>query len=321
MVGDLPRRAARLIISRRLVALSAVVSALVLAPELWSRWLRARGESGARSAGWVAAAGVPLEPPQLVFVEPGTRFKAGSAPPGWSHLILETVPRLATGDLDTVSEQAHEVARKIRPVILADVKPSPNTRGPRFHLARVGVGLCATGQDADSRVIVSPTSIGGAAGPWTTKQRLILTAMSLESSRSRLPVSTPTFAALRTPVTFRVSGNHRKIDLCYAFLVDPSSGTLDTIIWTEDGSEADPQVARRPSGNVFDSPMDVKASKLLGNIAVGWSFAVTELPPGSDVAVPRWLRDRLKAAEDEPASLPELERSFASLLNQGGTPR
>jgi len=269
----------------------------------------------------VAALSVPLASPQLVFLEPGTRFNAGSPPPGWSHQILEIVPRLASGDLDTVSSQAHEVARKIRPVVMADVERTATHRGPRFHLNRVGVGLCANGVEPDSRVIVSTTSVGGTAGQWSTKQRLILTAMSLESSRSRLPISTPTFALLRTPVTFRVGGNHRKLDICYALLLEPSSGKLDTIIWPEDGGDADPQVARRPAVNVFDSPMDVKASKILGGISVGWSFAVTELPPGLDVAVPKSLRDRLKAAEDDVSGIPELENEFASLLRGGNEPR
>jgi hypothetical protein len=233
--------------------------------------------------------------------------------------VLETVPRLATGDLDTVSPQAFDTAQRVRPVILADVKRAEAQGVPPYRLARIGVGLCAPGRDPGTRVVVSATTVDGTQGPWTTKQRLILTAMSLETSRSRLAARTPTFALLRSPVTFLVAGNHQKVNMMYALLVDPSSGSLATIVWPELATEKHPLRARRPTVNVFDSPMDIKAKKILGNIPVSWSFAIRELPSGTDIDLPEAIRGRVADADDEidPAEADELEDSLRRLLAGG----
>jgi hypothetical protein len=236
-------------------------------------------------------------------------------------VVLETVPRLATGDLDTVSAQAHEIARRVRPVILADIRKSPPGRVARYHLARVGVGLCAPGRGPDTRVIVSTSSVEGTDGSWTTKQRLILAAMAVETSRAKLPLAASTFALLKTPVTFLVDGSHRKLDVFYALLVDPSSGSLNTVIWHEAGGGEDPLPARLPVVNIFDSPMDVKASKVLGSIPVAWSFAVTSFPPGADLRLPGGLVERLRSVADTPAETLPLEVEFRRLVEAiGRTP-
>jgi hypothetical protein len=157
-------------------------------------------------------------------------------------------------------------------------------------------------------------SVEGTEGPWTTKQRLVLTAMSLETSRADLPLRTPTFAILRSPVTFLVGCSHEKLYTYTGLVVDPASGALETVVWLDrpgDGSEP----ARRAAVQVFDSPMDVKAKKV-ASIPVAWTFAMRELPPGADVELPRDLRDRLTHAGDDAAAAADIEAAFRHLLAQ-----
>jgi hypothetical protein len=236
-------------------------------------------------------------PARLVQLEAGTRLQGEGPPAGWSHLVMKAIPRLATGDLDSVSDQAHEIAQRIRPLIVADVRRCAGTGGVSFRLDRVGTGLCAPGAGETGDVVVTGSSIAGSRGPWTTKQRLILSAIAYESSHARMAAATSTFALIRTPVTFLISGSHKKIDMCYAVLVDPQSGNLRTIVWP-DISANDPQspfpaTARQLSRAVFDLPQDVHATRILGRIAVGWSFAIRELPAGPDEVLPGELRGLL----------------------------
>jgi hypothetical protein len=260
---------------------------------------------------------VSSSPAHLVHLEPGARLEEARPPEGWSHLVIKSIPRLATGDLDTVSEQAFETAQRVRPFIVADVKRSSEDPGSPFCLARVGVGLCAPGSATDTDVVISAASVEGTRGSWTTKQRLILAAMALETSRARLAAATSTFALVRTPVEFLVSGEHRKLDVCYALLVDPRTGLLKTVLWRA-GPRAGPQSAARLfSTRVFDSPLDVKASKILGGIPVAWSFAIREFPSGSDVVLPADLASLLTSENNDSSRSAEIEQALIKHLEGG----
>src|SRR5947209_1574766 len=148
-----------------------------------------------------------LEPPgslpsaKLVHLAPGSRIESEEPPAGWNHLVIKSLPRLATGDLDTVSSQAFETAGRVRLVIVADVQ-NATTGDARSYLHRVGVGLCAPAANGLGDVVVTPTSVEGSKGPWTTKQRLVLAATSLDLARVSLGASTSNLALIRLPVTF-----------------------------------------------------------------------------------------------------------------------
>jgi hypothetical protein len=262
------------------------------------------------------AAAIPISAPAayLSVLAPGNRLDGESPPGGWSHLVLKSIPWLATGDLDTVSEQAFETARKVRVAIVADVRRSPS--GPAAYiLDRVGVGLCAPAEDGCGDVVVSPTSLDGSKRPWTAKQRVVLAAASLELARARLAAATPTFALIRTPATFLASGSHRKVDICYAVLAEPRSGELRTLAWPED-PQAGPALpsVRLLTSNVFDCPMDIKARRVLGNIPIAWSFAMRELPLGTPLAIPEHLARLLLSSSPNPEHSAELEGGLVRLL-------
>jgi hypothetical protein len=261
----------------------------------------------------------PLPAAELVHLAPGSRIEAEGPPPGWSHLVIKSLPRLATGDLDTVSSQAFETAGRVRLVIVADVQSAPAGHAG-FVLHHVGVGLCAPAADERADVVVTPTSVEGSRGPWTTKQRLVLAATSLDLAQVSLDASTSNLALIRMPVTFLVSGSHRKVSVCYAVLADPQTGAAQTFAWTQTlGGETDPaQPAklRLLSRPVFDCPIDIKARRL-GTIPVTWSFAVTDLPPGTDLDAPPDLAPLLAAVTASTGSAvgPRIQEILRRLLD------
>ena len=291
---------------------------LVLAPGMRGRLFDA-GES-TRSQAPVSGFPFPVSPARLVQLDAGTQLQGEGPPSGWSHLVIKSIPRLATGDLDTVSAQAFEIAQRIRPLIVADVRHSSSDPQSPFHLDRVGVGLCAPSRDGKGDVVVSSSSVEGSLGPWSAKQRLILAALSFETSRARMAAATSSFALVRTPVNFLVSGVHQKINFYYALLVDARTGDLQTLVWPDCTSasppSSSPNTARRLSSAVFDLPQDVSVSRILGKIPISWSFAIRELPSGTDVSISPELIPLLIAGSEDASRSAEIEEALARCLKQ-----
>ncbi len=314
----LPVGAFRFLRNRQALVLAVVLLTLTLTPGMRGRLFRARELTDERPIGVTSPIQAQLAAPRLIHLEPGSRLVGKSAPQGWSHVVLKSIPMLASGDLDTVSGQAFETARRIRPLILADVRRAEPELGSVYYLARVGVGLCSPGKDADSDRVISPTSVEGTAGSWTAKQRLILTALAFEVSRTRLSAATSTFALLRSPSIFLVEGSHRTTESCYAVLVDPSSGNLRVVVWDDDlrrGTGMPMELsARLLTSHIFDCPQDVHATKVLGT-PVAWSFAIRELPPGIDVRLPSPLVSLLQADAQGSADAAALEQAFLELID------
>jgi hypothetical protein len=304
----------RLVLSnwRSFAVLTAI---LFLAPGMKARVFRAR--ESAPEGSLLAAIPTVVPAPPLVQLPTGTRLEGQGPPAGWSHLVVKPIPRLATGDLETVSAQAFETAQRIRLTIVADVRRSPSLPSS-YVLDRVGVGLCVPAEDGHSDVVVSPTSLGGARGPWTAKQRIILAAASLELSGIRLAAATPTFALIKTPVTFLTSGAHRKIDVCYALFADPMTGELRTLAWTDDRAASPGELALREfSSPVFDCPLDVHATRV-ASIPVAWSFAMRDLPPGTDLSAPAELVGLLDPAAANSVSSGQLEQALLPYSRKKG---
>jgi hypothetical protein len=288
VIIEVCRRALELFRKRQTIILVIAVLSLMLTPGMMGRLFPSHELTDA-SPLEMPAIPASLPVPHLVHLAPGARLANQSAPTGWSDLVIKSVPNLATGDLDTVSSQAFETARRIRPVIVADIRRAEPKSGYTFYLARVGVGLCAPDKEGDGDRTISASSVEGTRDSWTTKQRIILTAMALEVARTQLAAATPTFALLRSPNTFLIAGSHRKVQSYQALLVDPQSGRLRVTVW-RDGpdlvpAEASESPARLLSAPIFDSPQDVHATRVLGT-PIAWSFAIRDLPPGIELSIP-----------------------------------
>ena len=314
MVSAAKWRAIWRIRRRQVLALTASLLILMVLPGTRSRLFRAREETGS------AAFPSSMMVARLDAIPRGAKLRQDGPPAGWSHIVIKPVPKLESGDLDTLSPQAFDVAQRIRPLILADVERVESEGESTFRLARVGVGLCAPGHDGVGDVVVTPRSVEGTRGAWTTKERILLAAMSFEARHARLVAATPTFALLRTPNVFLVSGKHRKLDACYALLVDPQTGVLRSLVWRDgvDTSKSKRSFgeARRIDQPLFDLPMDVHATRLPGSIPVAWSFAIRVLPPGINLPLPQEVTSSLslKADEADPQESAQIEQAFVRVL-------
>ncbi len=323
---DVRRRTSGFFGHRQLLVLMTAVLALMLSAGMRGRIFppgELNGGPGAvrEDAGAADRAGrsaVALEPAQLVHLPPGSLLENGDSPPeGWTHLAMKSVPVLTTGDLDTVAPQSFHTARRIRPLIVAEVRRSLLAAGPTFHLVRVGLGLCAPSTDGLGDRVISPTSLEGTQGPWNAKERIILAAMAFEVSRSTITAATPTFALVRSPNTFLVDGSHRSAETAYALLVDPLVGSLRVLVWRDGARAANSEVeqteARLLATPVFECPLDVHASRVLGT-PIAWSFAIRQLPPGRELTFPRDLTAAVRSGSHGSTDAATLELEIRRCL-------
>lgn len=249
--------------------------------------------------------------PRLEHLVPGAAVGQGP-PAGWTHQVIRSVPRLASGALESLPEAAAEMATRFRTVIAAEVARS----GPTFRLARVGIGnaIPLGGRD----VVVTPHGPDEALASLGAVERLVLRAAEGKLNEARLIARTPTFALLRSPATRLVAGRHRASAFCYAFLVDPETGRLATLVWAmPDGvGGGPPEVIELPPDAALDAALDVVVDRHVGPIPITWSFAMRSLPEGRRIAVPdRAARLLVGAAEPE-----EWERALRRLLASAGGP-
>jgi hypothetical protein len=237
-------------------------------------------------------AGQPERLTELVLLAPGT--KIDEAPPqGWTHLVLKSIPRLASGDLDSLPGMATSTATMFRTTLLADVRPVGEGANRHFALRRIGLGLCVPFKGHDT-VVLSQTAAAqgidlGMVG------RTVLDRAEQELRRGRLVARTATFALFSAPAMMQVGTTHREVLLRYAFLVAPTTGALQTLVWTIDPDPSRRVVARNmvlinPS-LIYECGLDVIAQRLLGAVPVNWSFAMRSLPTGQ----PRPMTPELQA--------------------------
>ena len=200
---------------------NAVLLALVVVPN----GLRAGGEDYRAEPGRVRRA-------ELVPIAPGTLV--GDQPPRtWTHLVIKSVPRLASGDLETLPRSAFRTATLIRTVILADVGRSADEPS-RFVLHRVGVGLCVP-DPSKGDVVVESGRLEESGVKLGMIEKIVLQSAEAELAQGRLVARGPAFALYHGPSVMEVEGVHHKVELYYAFLVDERSGALRVLVWPQEG--------------------------------------------------------------------------------------
>jgi hypothetical protein len=263
---------------------------------------------GAHAPGWTE--------PRLIKLSPGTELDA-EPPKGWTHLVIKSVPRLASGDSDSLPSGSSETATMFRTAIVADVQPADQDEKD-FVLARIGVGMCIPHQEHD--MVVSSDRVDALGLRLSMVERMVLDAAEAELSEGRLIARTATFGLFRAPANLLVNGKHRRILLYYAFCVERTTGQLCVGVWAmapESETQHPPQaLVKLKEDPVYDCQLDVHAKRLLNTIPYSWSFAMRSLPPGRTVRVPAPLGKQIVAMVRHPldADPEELERALMTIL-------
>jgi hypothetical protein len=268
----------------------------------------------------IAALAVGSMQTKLVHLQPGLLI--GDKPPeGWSHIVVKSLPRLASGDKDSLPKEAAKTAAYFHTVILANVKPV-DVDEKDFELTQVGIGICVAQKGQKEEIVIAASRLEALGLHLGFIQKMTLDAMEKEMTKGRIIAQTPTFALLRAPATVVAAGNeHREVNLNYAFCVERTTGKLQVGLWTSaleaHETRAPQTMVRLKSKQVFDCKMDVQATKVFGVTVPGtWSFAMSVLPAGQRVAVPKDLGELIVKTSRKPidADAEALEEALDQVL-------
>jgi hypothetical protein len=259
--------------------------------------------------------GAPPPAPQvrLEGIRPGT-IVGQQAPAGWTHLVAKSWPRLPDDQKRLVNEMTARLAVMFFTAITADVAAEDVQGVRQFRLARLGfgTGTRVRGQD----MIVTPateTQLGADLGFFG---RRVLAEVAQRQQEMRLVAHSPTAALIDTVLFMPRGPVHRKVILRYAFLVDPQTGRLDTLVWRIDLDArgayegAVGAIEWLPPGLMVDAVMQVDAREFHLGVPSERAFAVVNLPSG---------QQRLDFPADLKAiaGLPRLTAEQARLLDAG----
>lgn len=264
--------------ARRLVA--------ILVPILGLAGWPGRGEASSPGVATLAVQAIGSQP-RLVQLNAATRV-GEKTPEGWTHLIIKSIPHLQSGDLNTLPDMAKTTATMFRTVMVADVQPLGLDK--QFILSRVGLGICVPSQDGSKDdVVVSTDRLEALSIKLSTVEKIVLETAEGELAESRIIAFTSTFALLRSPAMLLFQGKHVKVDLYYAFCVDPATGRLRVgawSMWPGGGTQPPPpsiiEVAQK---TVYKCAVDVQAKRALWTVPYSWSFAMQQLPPGHAIPI------------------------------------
>ncbi len=280
----------------------------------------ATGDSGVST---VAVAAMGRVQSKLVNLQAGMLI--GDKPPeDWSHIVLKSNPRLASGELASLPKGSKKTAAYFRTVILANVKPL-DVEERDFELSQIGVGICVP-KDEDHDMVVTGPRLQALGLHLSTVEKIVLDTTEAELKQGTIIARTQTFALFRSPATIVTKvgdrNEHSRVNLNYAFCVERTTGKLQVALWTsllESKSVTAPtELVRLAPTPVFDCPIDVQPNKFIGlNLPFSWSFAMSKLPPGHKLPVPPELGDLIKTTARRPndGDLEELER-LERLLGQ-----
>ena len=134
--------------------------------------------------------------------------------------MVKSIPRLASGEKDSLPNGSAKTAAYFRTVILANVKPV-DVDEREFELTQVGIGICVPRKGEEKDIVVAADRLEALGLHLSWVEKKVLDTLESEMAEGRIIARTPTFALFRSPATIVVAGNeHRKVNLNYAFCVE-----------------------------------------------------------------------------------------------------
>jgi hypothetical protein len=259
---------------------------------------------------------VDIEPRQIARIEPGAKIEEGP-PEGWSHLVLHAVPRVAEGDVETVSALVNRLVSKFHLTILADVAP---TDGPakRFRLDRVAIGLALPINDIETVITPSTQEKLGAKLGFVDRNALSESEGSLNGVKQ--VARTSTMLVFDAPSIMRLDKKNRSVTQRHAVLTSPTTGKLATLVWIVDQDEdgapklVDNVAHLLPENCEDDRQIFVDAEQFSFGIPSKQAFALVKLPDGDDIPIDANWRTLAAGVFKDSTDVVKLEQALRAAL-------
>jgi len=329
-----------MITGRRIAIAAATI--LVLAAALWttrSLWLSRSPEllirtdvADAESADSILGSGdsvgdelgddiaptsIDVNPCPMPRIEAKTVI-GNEPPPGWSHLVLHAVPRMAEGDVDQVSSTVSKLASSFHLTILAQVDQRPSVTPPRYKLGNVAIGLAMNIGDKEMIVTKATQKALGVGERFMDRRALAENEASLDKARQ--VARTPTMLVFDAAAVMWLDGDHRPAVHRHAMLVSSKDGRLATLVWLlEPTTEGEYRLSGDslqwlPDGLHEDRALHVDADKFVLGVPTKEAFALVRLPQGKDVPLTPSLRQLGPSRFQSPQDVTSLEAGLREAI-------
>lgn len=258
---------------------------------------------------------------RLPSVAPGTIIGEHGAE-RWNRTVLLAKPRIASGDVDRLSESVRDSVGQFTLSIVATVRDiSVNgAAGTKFRLAEVGAAYSYPIQGRLT-VITPDTAVKlGASLDFFSRQ--MLSENDKQLSSIKLIVRSESLVMFDTPAIMLSGQEHKDFTMRHLVWIDSGTGKLALLVWLLSVDESGVAVADKSmrlvaAGTEEDRKIHVDGRSFFLGIPSKHAFALESLPPGRDF---QW------SDETRPlAALPKYDArsiaNFAAALNRNLNPR
>jgi len=261
--------------------------------------------------------------PELARIEAGTLVStdaaAGNDAGRWNRVVLLARPRIASGDVGSLSSAIRDSVSDFVLTILASVEEfqDPIAGQPRFRLVDVGVGY-STKVDGEMRTVTvaDADKVGVRLGLFA---RMLLTENERKLATATITARTSTLMIVDTPAVVLRDNKHHEFVMRHFIWVEPTTGRNAALVWLIDHDKAgnlivdDDEPPRwAPAGLQEDRAIHVdgKEFNFIG-IPNERAFAIEDLPPGKPIP---WTPEA-RALAAKPSYQAEELRSLSFALN------
>ena len=232
---------------------------------------------------------------------------------GYSDLVTLVLPRLATGDVDSLPQFARRYAKMFKLTILANVAKKPTAEGHVYLLDKIGIGF-AMDLNGDLTIVTADTAnqLGANLG---MVDRGVLSGNEDSLSDVVQIARTDYLVVFDAKANILVDDEHEERIVRHFVWAAPHSGKLGILVWQlkDNGSTSyaidSAEMQLIPSGFKEDRRIHVsKGNFLSSKIPTPDRFALESIPQGTPVP----FSDRMKqSAGLKSITAPDLENLLA----------
>ncbi len=247
--------------------------------------------------------------------------------PGWSDRILIARPRVASGDVDAVSEIVKKHAELLSFVLLARVERSADAASPSATLEEVGIGL-ATAIDGRLQVVSGPPAAESRSDTQSPQAELgfignrVLRSAERSLDEMRVVVRRTTLLIYDSPAVIKLNGGNQISVVRSMIWLEPQSGKLHHAIWAMQKGGQVPWVPALEHGVYLPVPFEedrilhVDTKRFSFGIPAATAFALASLPPGYPFSLAGGLGESACRESYDESQLRELASGLISALRR-----
>ncbi len=209
----------------------------------------------------------------------------------WNRVVLLARPRIASGDVGSLSAVIRSSVSDFVLTILASVEKyqDPVAGEPRFRLADVGVGYSTQVNGEMRAVTVADAKKVGVKLDLFT--RMLLSENEKKLATATVTARTSTLMIVDTPAVMLRGAAHREFVMRHFIWVDPTTGRNAALVWLIDHDRTGKPVVDEvelprwaPAGLQEDRAIHVDGNEFnFIGIPSERAFALEDLPPGKPV--------------------------------------